>query len=75
MLAALQHSGISEESIFLSVGRPASYDAGIRGKPLSGFPPNPLSLVLTEGVRRSHRVAPMMPKGQAFREANPNFSL
>ena len=34
-------------SILLIVGQPASYDAGIRGKPLGGFPPNPLSLVLT----------------------------
>ena len=31
-----------------TVGRPASYDAGIRGKPLGGFPQN-LSLVLTGG--------------------------
>ena len=30
-------------------------------------PPNPLSLVLPEGVRESHRVAPMMPKGEAIR--------
>ena len=37
------------------------------GKPLGGFPPNPLSLVLTEGVRGSHRVASVMPKGEAFR--------
>ena len=69
-----EHSGIGEESILLTVGRPASYDAGIRGKPLGGFPPNPLSLVLTEGVRGSHRVAPMMSKGEAFRTAFPNFS-
>ena len=55
------HSGVWEESILLTVGRPASYDAGIRGKPLGGFPPNPLTLGLTEGVRGSHRVAPMMP--------------
>ena len=41
------HSGIWEELILLTVGQPASYDAGIRGKPLGGFPPNPLSLVLT----------------------------
>jgi len=68
------HSGISAESILFGVGQPASYDAGIRGKPLGGFPPNPLSLVLTEGVRGSHRVAPMMPKGEAFRTAIPNFS-
>ena len=68
------HSGILEESILLIVGQPASYDAGIRGKPLGGRPPNPLSLVLTEGVRGSHRVAPMMPKGEAFRTAFPNFS-
>ena len=27
------------------------------------LPPNPPSLVLTEGVRGSHRLAPMMPKG------------
>ena len=33
-----QHSGILEESIILTVGRPVSYDAGIRGKPLGGFP-------------------------------------
>ena len=39
----------SEESILLTVGRPASYDSGIREKPLGGFPPNPLSLVLTRG--------------------------
>ena len=45
------HSGISEESILLMVGQPASYNSGIRGKPLSGFPPNPLSTVLTEGGR------------------------
>ena len=51
----------------MTVGRSASYDAGIRGKPLGGFPPNPLSLVLTEGVRGSHRVASVMPKGEAFR--------
>ena len=44
-------------SILLTVGQPASYDAGIRGKPLDGFPPNPLSQVLTEGVRGNHRVA------------------
>ena len=31
----------SEESILLTVGRPASYDAGIRGKPLGGFPLEP----------------------------------
>ena len=43
------HSGIWEDSILLTVGQPASYDAGIRGKPLGGFPPNPLSLVLTDG--------------------------
>ena len=61
------HSGIWEESILLTVGRPASYDAGIRGKPLGGRPPNPLSLVLTEGVRGSHRVALMMPKGKVIR--------
>ena len=71
---SLRHSGIWEESILLTVGRPASYDAGIRGKPLGGFPPNPLSLVLTEGVRGSHRVAPMMPKGEAFRADAPNIS-
>ena len=41
-----------EELIFLTVGR----------KPLGGLPPNPLSAVLTEGVRGSHRVVPMMPK-------------
>ena len=68
------HSGISVRSILLAVGQPASYDAGIRGKPLGGFPPNPLSLVLTEGGRGSHRVAPMMPKGGAFRTAIPNFA-
>ena len=68
----LMHGGISEESILLTVGQPASYDAGIRGKPLGGFPPNPLSLVLTEGVQGSHRVAPMMLKGEAFRTAFPN---
>ena len=70
----LRHSGIWEESIILTVSRPASYGAGIRGKPIGGFPPNPLSLVLTEGSRGSHRVAPMMPKGEAFRTAFPNFS-
>ena len=43
------HSGIWEGSILLTVGRPASYDTGIRGKPLGVFPPNPLSLVLTWG--------------------------
>ena len=37
------------------------------GKPLGGFSPNPLSLVLAEGVRGSHRVASVMPKGEAFR--------
>ena len=42
-----EHSGIWEDSILLVVGQPASYDAGIRGKPLGGFLPNPLSLVLT----------------------------
>ena len=68
------HSGIWEDSILLTVGQPASYDAGIRGKPLGGFPPNPLSLVLTEGVRGRHRVAPMMPKDEAFRTAFPNSS-
>ena len=41
------HSGIWEDSILLVIGQPASYDAGIREKPLGGFPPNPLSLVLT----------------------------
>ena len=39
--------GILEDSILLTLGQPASYAAGIRGKPLGGFPPNPLSLVLT----------------------------
>ena len=71
---SLTHSGIWEESILLTIAQPASYDAGIRGKPLGGFPPNPLSLVLTEWVRGSHRVAPMMPKGEVFRTAFPNFS-
>ena len=33
----MHHSGISTESILLIVGQPASYDAGIRGKPLCGF--------------------------------------
>jgi len=42
-----RHSGISEESILMTVGQPASCDAGIRVKPLGGRPPNPLSLVLT----------------------------
>ena len=69
----MAHSGISVRSILLSVGQPAFYDAGIRGKPLGGLPPNPLSLVLSEGARGSHRVAPMMPKGEAFRTAFPNF--
>ena len=68
------HSGILEDSILLTVGQPASYDAGIRGKPLGDFSPNPLNLVLTEGVRGSHRVAPMMPKGESFRTVFPNFS-
>ena len=68
------HSGILKKLILFTVGRPASYDAGIRWKPLCGFPPNPLSLVLTEGVRGSHRVVPMITKGQAFREGIPNFS-
>ena len=57
------------------IDQPASYDAGISGKPLGGFPPNPLSLVLTEGVRESHRVAPMMPKGEAFELASVYFVL
>ena len=41
-------------------------------KPLGGFPPNPQSLVITEGVRESRRVALMMPEGQSFREAFRN---
>jgi len=56
------HSGIWEESILLPVGQPASYDAGIRGKPQSGFPPNSIALGLIEAILGSHRVAPMMPK-------------
>ena len=32
----LRHSGIWEESILFTIGRPAFYDAGIWGKPLSG---------------------------------------
>ena len=31
------HSGIWEDSIPLTVGRPASNDAGIKGKSLGGF--------------------------------------
>ena len=42
-------------------------DTPLPGKPLGGFSPKPLSLVLTEGVRESHRVASVMPKGEAFR--------
>ena len=56
----------SEESILLTVGQLGSCDAGITGKPLSVFPPNTLSLVLTEGVRESQRVAPMKPKSEVF---------
>ena len=43
----IQHSGIWEELILLTIGRPASFDAGIRGKPLGGFYPTSLSLVPT----------------------------
>ena len=39
----------------------------IRGKPLDKFHPNTLSIVITEGVREGHRLAPMMPKGKTFR--------
>ena len=69
------HSGILKISILLTVGQPASYDAGIRGKPLGGFPPNPLSLVLTDGVQGSRKVDLVMPKGLALRTAIPSFQL
>ena len=61
----LLNSAISGERILLTAGRPASYDVGISGMPLGG---------LTEGVRGSHRLAPMMPKGEGFRTAILDFS-
>jgi len=36
------HGRILDESIFLTVGRPASYDAGIRGEATRRLPPEPL---------------------------------
>ena len=36
---------------------------------------NPLSLVLTEGVRGSHRVASMMAKGEAFGQLSQILAL
>ena len=67
------HGGIYEKSILLTVSHPASSDAGIRGKPLDDFPPNSRSLILTEVVRKSHRVAPMMPQCAAFLTAGESF--
>ena len=71
---AVVSDGLATNIVEFFAVRPKSYDAGIRGKPLGERPPNPLSLVLTEGVRGSHRVAPMMPKGEAFRADAPNIS-
>ena len=42
--------------------------------PEMGWGPQPPSLVLTEGVRGSHRLAPMMPKGETFRTHIRGFS-
>ena len=50
LLVVATHSGIWEEPILVTVGRPVSRDAGIRGKPLGGRPPNTLSLVITCGI-------------------------
>ena len=47
---------ISGEWMLLTATRLASYDVGMGGMPLGGFPPNPLSLVLTEGVREPHYI-------------------
>ena len=57
----------------MTAGLPAAYAAGTRRKPLGRRLPKPPPLVPTEGPRGSHRVAPMTPKGKAFRTATPNL--
>ena len=52
-----KQGAILEGKILLTVGRPVAYGAGIRGKPLGGRPPNPLSLVLTEGEQIEKRLS------------------
>ena len=68
------HCGIWEELILLYVGRPASYDTGIRWKPLGSFLPNPLSLVLTWGGSGEPPTGSHDAERRSLLDSYPKFS-
>jgi len=68
------HGGIQEESIIFTFWPASVSRRWHQEKPLGGLPPDLLSLVLTEGVQGSQRVARIMPKGEVRQVTDANFS-